>query len=172
MTPVLHYSDAHAAFGTWHNVMVSIFTQQLQHEHLAEIKKVHEELLQRYPAGHMGVVLVEATAQAMRPELRAPTVDLMTQINKFSLAGCYVFSGGGVMMTSVRTVVSAMILASRPSRPNKAFSDLAAASQWIADQNAVSPQPRDVYTHEELAEGMRSLQRLHLARHSRLAATP
>ena len=116
------------------------------------IRRALSDLSERYDTfGYLSVL--EATGSlTMAPDLRESVDAYVRRYSTRFTGAAIVFEAPGFQATVVRSVVTAINLASRASHPSKVFDDLRTGCSWLGRLTPGEPKPSRLY---ELATQLR-----------------
>ncbi|MFO0563070.1 MAG: hypothetical protein U0269_33925 [Polyangiales bacterium] len=130
------YSDDGAALSIWRNVMISYYREQATEERMRHFRATQRELAkQPDPVGCMIVSSLHSRAKMELTEAtRAAIVDAIKAYEHRDLAVAVVIEARGFLGTTVRALVSGLILLARPKYPMKIFGTLEEGAPWLIEK--------------------------------------
>ncbi|HET6343794.1 MAG TPA: hypothetical protein VFH51_02630, partial [Myxococcota bacterium] len=135
------YADRDFCLGDWRNVMLMMWGGEMRLEHLAAIRECQAQMNRAYP-GSVGIVLFTQTMKLPGREVRKASEMIGRELTPISLGAAHVVEGDGLKVATLRTVLSAILLASRQRGPSRVFNRLDDAVPWLqAQPNVVAGGP-------------------------------
>lgn len=130
------YSDDGAALSIWRNVMISYYREQATEERMRHFRATQRELSkQPDPVGCMIVSSLHSRAKMdLNEATRAAIIEAIKAYEHRDLAVAVVIQARGFLGTTVRALVSGLILLSRPKYPMKIFGDLDEGAAWLVEK--------------------------------------
>ena len=109
------------------------------------IRRALADLAERYDTFGYLCVLEPSASLTMAPDLRESVDAFVRRYSSRFTGAAVVFEAAGVQATVVRSVVTAVNLASRASHPTKVFDDLRAGCGWLARSTPGEPTAARLY---------------------------
>ena len=169
MTVRICHADADVSMAVFRNVQLTLFTGQMKMHHIPVVERIRADLFAAYPDGCFSLVTVSPGARLPTPETRVGAVRMINAFQASERGVGFVIEGSGVGVSALRTVVSAMILASRSTQPHKVFDQASLAVPWLAERSTKMGHP---LTPTELGDAAYELRAHHMARNQAAAAAP
>jgi hypothetical protein len=130
------YSDEGCAFSTWRNVMIAYFRESATVERMRGFRQTQRELSKQ--ADPVGCVIVSALHGSAKMEIsedtRSAIVDAIKAYEDRDLCVSVVIEVRGFLGTTVRALVSGLILVARPKYPMKIFGEQEDGARWLFDK--------------------------------------
>ena len=113
--------------------VITMVTTELTLEALRVSEAAYHRVCALYP-GTIGITLVHAGIKLPNAELRAASSESMARCRGKTRCVARVFFGDGFMLSSVRSVLTAIELIRPYDLPRRTFGELAPATDWVAQQ--------------------------------------
>lgn len=130
------YSDDGAALSIWRNVMISYYREQATEERMRHFRATQRELAKQ--PDPVGCIIVSSLHSRAKMDLneatRAAIIEAIKAYEHRDLAVAVVIQARGFLGTTVRALVSGLILLSRPKYPMKIFGDLDEGAAWLVEK--------------------------------------
>lgn len=124
------------AVGLLHNHVVLIWRRKAVARGVNDVRRGFLEVVRGRTATKLGfITVVDAQCEmSAAPDVRAEVTELLRLYAPHVGAAAVTFEGTGFRMTMVRSVITAINLASRSRFPNSVFTDKVAAAVWLEQQ--------------------------------------
>jgi hypothetical protein len=130
------YVDDSFCLGAWNNVLLMVWGGDMRGAHIKEIRRCNERLLKGYSAA-LGFTVFAPAYRLPGAAIRAESEQLSRELLPSSLGSANVVLGEGLRIATLRTVLTAVLMASRSGKPNKVFGHIEDAAEWAVNQPSV-----------------------------------
>ncbi len=130
------YSDEGCAFSIWRNVMIAYFRQPANEQRMRGFRATQRELSRQQDP--VGCVIVSGLASSSKTDLSEETrraiIDAIKAYEDRALTVSVVIEVRGFVGTTVRALVSGLILLARPKYPMKIFATHEESVLWMLEK--------------------------------------
>jgi hypothetical protein len=126
------------AIATAGSCVVQLVHTQLTLAGISATRRALGDLTDRYDKVGFITVLEDTSKVTVTDEIRAGVAGIVRQYSPLFCAAAVVFEGQGFRATAVRSVVTALNIASRAQHPNRVFSRLNDGIGWVESKTARS----------------------------------
>jgi hypothetical protein len=131
-------STAEYAVGSLRDHVLLLWRRKVVQEGALPTRKAFLEAIRDKPATKIGflTVLEAQCVTAASSDVRTEFAEMLQAYERYIGAAAVTFEGQGFRMTMVRSVITAINLASRTRFPNSVFGDVNAAASWMSQRMA------------------------------------
>jgi hypothetical protein len=123
------YLDASFAAAIWNNALLTVCAGEMRLDHIEAIYSVRERIVQQHGTV-MGFTIITPGLTLPNATVRAASEKLVRETADTTLGSVSAVLGDGVRMTTIRAVLSALMLAARVNKAARIFSSLEDAAEW------------------------------------------
>lgn len=132
------YSDQHHSVATCGNVILTYSAEPPNPHYLAAWAEATSRLAARTNAPIAVITIIDGNSSTPDEPSRKAIRDTISQHRNQIAALAYVVEGRGFAAAAIRSVLSVVSLAARYPFPQKVFSTVNEATQWVARTNCAS----------------------------------
>ena len=129
------FDDGAIRVATWRNVVVNAWRGEVTIPRLDKLLAIERQMRMKYPGKLFVASLIGEVPTAflkLSDEARTKSTAIAREMDRETVGHANVVLGTGFWAATVRSLVAASFLVSRPTHPSKAFDNVNAAATWGA----------------------------------------
>jgi hypothetical protein len=132
MTPEVRLCVDGFSLGTWQNLAVGVYSQAATVAAAEGGRREYEAMARRFPDGFVIMIIVEDNIPLPDHDARIAIAEAMQFASPYVIASCAVHEARGFRGIAIRSVITALMAASRAPYPSSTFSTVEEAAEWLA----------------------------------------